>query len=159
MRAVVLGAGATGARAVRQLIATPAVTAVAVADVDGERSRRVVESMADDRARSVPATGRWWDGSDVAVLAHPGGDHADLARRLVDDHLSVVSVSGAAADLRGLLALDDHARQRRRVVVAGAGFSPGLSCLLAAHGASGLDAVDEVHVARTGWGGPACREG
>ena len=38
----------------------------------------------------------------------------------------------------------------------GAGFSPGLTCLLARHAAAALDRVDEVHVARVGTGGPAC---
>jgi hypothetical protein len=41
-------------------------------------------------------------------------------------------------------------------VVAGATMSPWLSCLLAAHGATLLDRVDEVHVARHGVAGPAC---
>ena len=38
----------------------------------------------------------------------------------------------------------------------GAGFSPGYTCLLARHAAARLDSVDEIHVARSGTGGPAC---
>ena len=35
-------------------------------------------------------------------------------------------------------------------------MSPGLSCLLAAHAARGIDVVEEIHVAKAGTGGPAC---
>ena len=38
----------------------------------------------------------------------------------------------------------------------GAGFAPGLTCVLAAHGAARFDQVDEIHVAKSGTGGPAC---
>ncbi len=38
----------------------------------------------------------------------------------------------------------------------GAGFAPGLTCVLAAHGAARLDRVEEIHVAKSGTGGPAC---
>ena len=41
-------------------------------------------------------------------------------------------------------------------MLVGAGFSPGLSCLLARHAANLFDTVDEVHVCRSGTGGPAC---
>jgi hypothetical protein len=40
--------------------------------------------------------------------------------------------------------------------VVGAAFAPGLTDLLAAHAAASFDAVDEVHVAKAGTGGPAC---
>ena len=41
-------------------------------------------------------------------------------------------------------------------VVAGAAFSPGYSCVLARHAATSFTTVTEVHVARSGTGGPAC---
>ena len=41
-------------------------------------------------------------------------------------------------------------------VVVGAGFSPGLTCVLARLGAAASTTVDEIHVARLGTGGPAC---
>ena len=41
-------------------------------------------------------------------------------------------------------------------MVAGAAFSPGYSCVLARHAATSFTAVTEVHVARSGTGGPAC---
>lgn len=157
MRIAVLGAGAVGARVVRQLVASPAVDRVLVADRDDDRARLVTQSMADAaRIRTRPPGDAWWNGADVAVLATPGGDHGPTAERVLVDGVSVVSVSADVADARALLDLDGLARDRRCTVVVGAGFSPGLSCLLSTQAAWSLDAVDEVHVARTGWGGPAC---
>ena len=55
-----------------------------------------------------------------------------------------------------LLGLDGLARRADRTVVVGAGFAPGLSCLLALHASTLFQRVDEVHVAKAGTGGPAC---
>jgi hypothetical protein len=55
-----------------------------------------------------------------------------------------------------LLALDGGARAAGVSLVAGAGFAPGLSDVLAALAATLVDEVDEIHVARSGVAGPAC---
>ena len=49
-----------------------------------------------------------------------------------------------------------EARERALSIVVGSGFSPGLTCVLARHGGSGFDSIQQVHVAKTGTGGPAC---
>jgi hypothetical protein len=68
----------------------------------------------------------------------------------------VVSTTDDPDDATNLYALDDLAAERGVLVVVGAGFAPGLSCLLARYGSGELDRVDEIHVARHGTGGPAC---
>jgi hypothetical protein len=68
----------------------------------------------------------------------------------------VVSTSDAVGEVRSLLALDDDAHRRDLHLVVGAGFSPGLSCVLAALAARAFDVVDEIHVAKVGTAGPAC---
>ncbi|PYP40307.1 MAG: hypothetical protein DMD43_08760 [Gemmatimonadetes bacterium] len=93
--------------------------------------------------------------ADVVVLALPE-DHRPIAEAALEHGAHVVSLSDDVADVRALLALDAEARERHRSVVVGAGFSPGLTCVLARHAAGGLDAVEEIHVAKSGTGGPAC---
>jgi hypothetical protein len=93
---------------------------------------------------------------DVAVLATPAGGHAAAARPFLAAGVPVVSTADSVADVRALLGLDAEARERGVAVLVGAGFGPGLSCVLAAHAASRFDQVEEVHVARSGTGGPAC---
>lgn len=93
---------------------------------------------------------------DVAILAGPPGTHYDLAVSLVRAGTSVVSISDAPEDVDRLLELDELAGGQGRCVVAGVGFAPGLTCLLARHAANRLDEVDEIAVAKAGTGGPAC---
>lgn len=153
MRAAVIGLGAVGARAARQLASTPDVDAVVVHDPDTSRQSEVAASLgsiATVAERSDP------DDVDVVVIATPVGHHVDPARTFVGRSIPVVSTSDALPDVEGLLDLGPEAEVRGVTVVAGAAFSPGLTCLLARHAADSLDQVDEVHVARSGAGGPAC---
>jgi hypothetical protein len=156
MRVAVLGAGAVGARTVRQLASSPEVTAIRVADTIGRRAD-AIETAIDEPGRvAAVALEAWSEGADVAVLCHPAGAHAALAAELVRRGVSVISVSDDIHEVEGLLALDAAARSAGVSVVAGAGFAPGLTDVLAAHAAARFDTVLEVHVAKVGTGGPAC---
>ena len=92
---------------------------------------------------------------DVVVLAH-GGPHADLARRLVERGVAVVSVGDDLDDVRSLVDLDDVARSAGVPLVVGAGIAPGLTGLLARLLASQLATCEEIHLAIHGTAGPDC---
>jgi hypothetical protein len=155
--AAVVGVGAVGARAARQLVSTDGVESLVVADRQVERSAAVCTSLGEVATAVAPEADEILaQGVDVVLLAHPAGTHARLAGRLLAADVHVVSTSDALEDVTGLLDLDSEARERGCSVVAGAGYSPGLSCLLARHAAGMFDEVDEIHVARLGTGGPAC---
>lgn len=150
MRAVVVGAGAVGVRAARQLLFLGQVDSLGIAEPRAARLEAVVTSLGEPaRAVAGPA------GADVVLLTGPRG-HLEAAETALDAGASVVSVSDDVDDVRALLALDAEAIERGLHVVVGAGFSPGLSCLLAAHAARSFEAVEEIHVAKVGTGGPAC---
>ncbi len=155
MRVVVVGAGAVGARAGRQLLAMERLEDLVVVDPDVERRDAVVASLGPPARAESGELGAMLEGIDVVLLA-AGVPHAPFAEEALRAGASVVSTSDAVADVEALLALDDAARSAGRTVVAGAGFSPGLTCALAAFGARSFEHVDEVHVAKTGTGGPAC---
>ena len=159
MRAIVVGVGAVGARAARQLLALGTVDDLAVIDPNTARREAVVASLGrpvsvGSDLESVLTTVR--GPSTAVVLAGPSGNHRSLAEQALAAGASVVSISDSADDVAGLLALDATARAQGLSVVAGAGFSPGLSCVLAAYAARSFERVDEIHVARVGVGGPAC---
>jgi saccharopine dehydrogenase-like NADP-dependent oxidoreductase len=156
MRAAVLGLGAVGARAARQLASTDVVEHLVVADLDPSRAAEAVRSIAEPDRVVAGTVDDWSEGADVAVLAMPAGGHRAAAELLLEQGAHVVSVSDDVDDVLGLLDLDLEARVRGLSVVAGAGFAPGLTCILAAHAATTFDAVDEVHVAKVGTAGPAC---
>ena len=149
----VIGAGNVGARVIRQLLYNSEVTSIEVFDSRPGRAQEVVTangegiSVAPD-LMSIKA--------DVLVLCTAGGTHGDLARHALDSGQHVVSVGDSIADVRALLDLDAVARVRNLSVVVGAGFAPGLSCLLAKHAGRHFDVVEEIHVFKAGTGGPDC---
>lgn len=147
----VLGVGATGARAARQLVSADTVGSVVLGGT-GERPVALQQSLGSEARVGEPIG----PGIGVVVLAGPAGTHVDAARRALDHGSHVVSTSDAVADVEGLLALDGPARTAGVSVVVGAGFSPGLSCVLVRHLSGWVDRVDEIHLSRFGTGGPAC---
>lgn len=155
MRVAVVGLGAVGARAARQLASTASVDRVELHDPRSERLDEVAASLGEPAVIGTTRSGEP-PVADVVVLALPAGEHASAARRLVERGVPVVSTSDAMVDVKGLLDLGPEAEVRGVPVVVGAAFSPGLTCVLARHAAAELDRVDEVHVARVGTGGPAC---
>jgi saccharopine dehydrogenase-like NADP-dependent oxidoreductase len=156
MRVAVLGCGAVGARAARQLASTDDVERLVLADLDPARATEAVRSIAEPDRVVTGSLDGWADGADVGVLALPAGTHRAAAERLLEQGRHVVSVSDDVEDVLGLLDLDAEARVRGLSIIAGAGFAPGLTCVLAAHAAVTFDVVDEVHVAKVGTAGPAC---
>jgi saccharopine dehydrogenase-like NADP-dependent oxidoreductase len=151
---VVVGTGAVGSRAARQLASTEGMERVFIADVDGERAHAVAASLGDIAAVVRPPAADIAS-VDVVVLAAPTG-HRQAAERALERGASVVSAVDDVDEVRALMMLDAEARERGLSVVIGAAFSPGLTCVLARHASFGFDSVEQVHVAKAGTGGPAC---
>ena len=160
MRVAVVGLGAVGTRAARQLASTPGVDALVLCEPHAVRRASVAEVLG---AIAEPVD---WDGRgdlpdevvgcDVTLLAGPSGRHVEHARHLLALRRPAVSVSDSLTEVESLLELDAEAKDAEVSLVLGAAFSPGLSCVLARHGASWFEQVDEIHVARIGTGGPSC---
>ncbi|MEO0492849.1 MAG: hypothetical protein AAF081_05485 [Actinomycetota bacterium] len=153
-RVLLFGAGATGARIARQLRSSGVVDVLEVRDPNLDRLDRLVADLGDG---AVAGRGRRiTDEPAAVVIASPPGTQVGLARRAVHEGIAVITTSNQTSEVRRLLALDEEARYQRVPVVVGAGFMPGLTCLLARHGAREFDEIDEIHVAKVGTGGPAC---
>lgn len=153
-RVGIIGVGAVGARLARQLVSTD-VDDVVLRDESLNRAQIVARSLGDS---ATVDTGAMTDpiDADVVVLAGPGGVQSTQAVAFLRAGQHVVSTSDDIDDTRSLLALDHEARERGLHLVVGAGFAPGLTCVLAAHGATRFEQVEELHVAKSGTGGPAC---
>jgi hypothetical protein len=153
VRVVVLGAGATGGRCARQLASVPVVDDLVLIDPE--------PSKADQLAGAIGGIARvgsanWPNERPAAVVVAFAGDPHAVASAALDAGAHVVSMSADVAVARSLETLDQQAAFRGLAVVMGAGFAPGLSCLLARHAASEFDDVDEIHVASSSTGGPEC---
>jgi len=154
VRVFVVGAGSVGARAARQLISVATIDELIVVETDGTLRAAVVESLGSP-AREGSDDDLLPERGDVVILAARVRQRV-IVERALERGAHVVSTSDATDDVKALLDLDADARERGLHVVVGAAFSPGLSCVLAAHAASRFERVDEIHVAKVGTGGPAC---
>ena len=154
MRVAVVGLGAIGTRAARQLTSTPEVEQVLVGDRSASRVAEVTDSLGSSStamtSESVP------DDVDVAVLATGGSAQVTEARRLIAAGVHVVTTTDSVEAVRSLLDLGPEADARGVTLAVGAAFSPGLTCVLARLAADALDTVDEIHVSRLGTAGPTC---
>jgi saccharopine dehydrogenase-like NADP-dependent oxidoreductase len=149
----ILGVGATGARAARQLVDAPEVDTVVLAGGRKDRIQSLAASLPD---HGIAATDPVEVGVDGLICAGPVGSHLAAVRRALASGVPVVSTSDGPDEVEAIFSLSAEATERQVAVVVGAAFAPGMSCLLAAHGAQRFDEVDEIHVARAGAGGPAC---
>jgi len=154
---LILGAGAVGRRAARTLAETDGVGRVLVADKDAGRAAQVAETLGPmaEAIEWSPADPLPEDVAAVAVAAEAGVERAVVERGL-ERRVPIACSSDDADGVRGLLDLDDAAREAGTAVAAGCGLAPGLSDVLARHAADALEVATEVHVARAGWAGPEC---
>jgi hypothetical protein len=161
VKAAVVGCGAVGARVARQLLATSTVDEVLLEDVVADRAASVARALGTGARVSATRLAHERNHGevppvDVIVLATPAQHHLQVARRAVQHGVSVVSLTDAIEDVQLLVGLSREARASGVSVVVGAGFCPGLTCVLARFVAERFDVVDEIHIAKFGTGGPAC---
>ncbi|HJP24971.1 MAG: Gfo/Idh/MocA family oxidoreductase [Acidimicrobiales bacterium] len=154
-RVAVLGAGAVGARVARQLLSSDAVEQVLLRDISAERLARASRSLGDRcRVEHHPFSDSLE--ADVVVVATPRGTHLEAVIETIAARRPAVLVGDGLAETIAVLRRSGDAARAGVPIAVGSGFGPGMSCVLAAHGASWFDEVDEVHVAKVGTGGPAC---
>jgi hypothetical protein len=149
---LLVGVGAVGLRAARQLAETPGLDRLLVT---ARRPERAAEAAAALRIEAVPF-GVVPAGVDAVALAIPGLAAVDMCRLAVQEGASVAAVTDDAEGVTGLLGLDSLAREHGAQIVVGCALAPGLGDVLARHAADALDHADEVSVARAGVAGEAC---
>lgn len=163
---MLVGCGAVGAQAARQLAVEPeveqlvivrrhpgrwvragAVGRVPLGQLGPPTRVRVIGGAMPSRATLERA--------DVTIVTAPGV-HRAVAEAALAAGSHVVAATDEVAEVGALLELGGEAVRVRRSLVVGTTLSPGLSCVLARFAGRRLDRVDEVHVASLGTGGPDC---
>jgi hypothetical protein len=154
---LLVGTGAVGARAARQLIDTAGVDRVLLTDTDTERLAAAARALGRRAEAVTYIPGRPLpEGIAAVACALPPGPDVAVAQRAVATgvpYASAIDDDEAIAAVRGL---DGDARRAGVLAVPGCGLAPGLADVLARHAADGLTRIDEVHIARAGVAGPAC---
>jgi hypothetical protein len=153
-----VGAGAVGRRTARQLAESDGVERLLIADRAAGVADEAAEVMGV-RAEAVDWTPDRPLPAGVTVVACAAGGAAERAvfERAVEAGVPAAGSADDADSVRRVLDLDDAAREAGVTLAAGCGLAPGLADVLARHAADAVERVDEIHVARAGSAGPACR--
>jgi saccharopine dehydrogenase-like NADP-dependent oxidoreductase len=152
---LLVGLGDVGIRAARQLVETDGIDRVLLA---GHRHRGVeelAETFGDRAEASEFRPGDPLPDVDAVACALPDDLDVKVVTTAVAQGIAVASSTDAAPTIDRLRALSDMARSREVTVALGCGLAPGLSDVLARHGAQAFDEVDEITVARFGCSGAA----
>lgn len=165
MRFVVFGGGGDmGRRAVLELVRTPGVAQVTVADRNLEAARSVAAEVSRGAAAGCRVTAEAVDvlvpgsaaglmaGHDVAVGA--AGPfyllEEPLARAAIEARRPYVSLCDDHDAARRVLELDEPARAAGVTILTGLGWTPGLTNLCVRHAAQRMDRVEAAHIAWAG---------
>lgn len=149
MKVLQLGAGAVGTVIARHLAGHPAIEAVTIADLNGERAAEVARSLPGS-ASSVPV-----DASDAAALARAAAGHAIIVSSVLPRYnVGIMRVAlSVGAHLLDLSAeRDDHElydadwKRAGLTAIHGLGEDPGISNLFARWAADRLDRVDAIRI-------------
>ena len=155
---LLVGAGAVGRRAARQLAETDGVERLLIADRAPGVADEAAEAMGA-RAEAVDWAPDRPLPAGVTVVASAIGGTAERAvfERALEAGIPATGCADDDDTVRRVLDLDDAAREAGITLAAGCGLAPGLADVLARHAGDAVEVVDEIHVARAGSAGPACR--
>jgi hypothetical protein len=154
--ALVVGVGAVGTRAARQLVDTPGIDRVLVTDREASQAKEIADALGG-KATAIDYEAGLAIPDDVDVVATAvaaDADHA-IVTAAIAAGVPLASSTDEHDTLEQLRALDLNAKSAGTTVAIGCGLAPGLSDVLARHAATMFDDVDEIRVARTGWAGSA----
>jgi saccharopine dehydrogenase-like protein len=152
---LLVGAGAVGRRAARQLAESEEIDRLLIADRHPDRARAVAGAVGGEAIEWSPEKPLPDDVVAVAGAVEGRAERA-LAERALEARVPLACSSDGPEAVTALLDLDDAAREAGIVLAVGCGLAPGLSDVLARHAGGALEVVDEVHVARSGVAGVAC---
>ncbi len=149
------GLGAVGSQLLQRLYARTDIDQIVIYDSDYLKLEKYLRF--DSKKIEASSLSKIEQGAlDLLFLCTPSGQQLEYAHRAVKQGVSVVSSSDRISDVVGMLSLKEAAEANNAVVIVGAGFSPGLTCVLATFLSEKFDVVDEIHIAKDGTGGPSC---
>jgi lysine 6-dehydrogenase len=158
MKVVVLGgAGLTGKCAVRDLIRSPKVSEVVVADIDEARARKFALSLKSSKVthatvdvRNHASTAALLKDSDVALNMVQYYFNLDVMRSALIAKVHYLDLGGLYHMTRKQLKLNGHFKRAGLTAVVGMGCVPGVSNVMARWAVDRLDSVDTIRI-RDGW--------
>jgi lysine 6-dehydrogenase len=149
LRILVLGSGMMGAAIAQDMCDSDEVSDVVVADLDKKRADEAARHLRSDKVSSkrldvkdFQATKKLMKGFDVAVCALPEGLNTYASKATIGAQVHVVDLAYGHRQLE----LDGPAKKAGITIVLDCGVAPGMTNILAAHGASLMDEVDDIRI-------------
>ncbi|HUQ31244.1 MAG TPA: saccharopine dehydrogenase C-terminal domain-containing protein [Pyrinomonadaceae bacterium] len=154
MKILVLGSGRMGLGAAFDLAHnSPEVESVTIADLDVERARSVAAAVKSDKLRPVgiDVTNdreviELMRGHDSVISCVVYHHNLRLARAAIEARVNFCDLGGNNSVVMDELLLDEAARGASINIIPDCGLAPGMVSILAAHGASGFEQLEEIHI-------------
>jgi lysine 6-dehydrogenase len=158
VKVVVLGgAGLTGKCAVRDLIRSPKVSEVVVADIDEKRARKFALSLRNKKVRYAAVdvrkrerTAALLKDADVALNAVQYYFNLDVMKAALTAKAHYLDLGGLFHMTRKQLKLNEAFKRAGLTAVVGMGCVPGVSNVMARWAVDRLDSVETIRI-RDGW--------
>jgi len=149
MRVLVLGSGMMGAAIAQDMCDSDEVSDVVLADLDKKKVDAAVARLKTDivsgrrlDVKDVQATKKLMKGFDVVVCALPEGLNTFASKAAIGAKVHVVDLAYGHRQLE----FDGPAKKAGIAIVLDCGVAPGMTNILAAHGASLMDKVDDIRI-------------
>ena len=152
MRIAVVGAGAMGRWAVKELGLSPEVDEVVVGDFDEDRARAVAAAHGGGKARAARVDARdrvsvkaAIEGCDAMVNATQHFWNIEVMHAAAEARVHYTDMGGLFHVTKQQVELDEEFKAAGVTAVIAMGGAPGVTNILAKHGAEQLDVVEEAH--------------
>lgn len=152
MKVAVLGSGLMGKEVARDLVNSPNVQEVVLADVDLDKAESVCSHLNSVKLKAVYVNasdkeqlGNFMKGFDVVVNALYLTFSEFVAKTAMSVGVNIVDLG--CSNIEDTLALDDEAKRAGITYISELGVAPGMVNILAGYGASKLDKVESIELA------------
>ena len=153
MRILVLGAGRMGLGACYDLVRSPEVETVTVADLDPLKAQAVKSRLPGSKltvetvdVSNIPQVVDLMRGHDAVISCVVYKYNFMLARAAIEARANFCDLGGNNQVVDAELALDTEARAAGVRIIPDCGLAPGMVSVLAAHGASRFQYLDAMHI-------------
>lgn len=153
MKFLVLGAGRMGYAAVYDLIRSPKVEKVVVADMDAKCVKAAVERLNDPKIVPVELditkesdVIALMKSVDVAISCVPYTNNYELAKAALEAKTHFVDLGGNESVVEKTFLLDELAKERKITIMPDLGLAPGMVSMLAVAAADSLDELYEIRI-------------
>lgn len=152
MKALVIGSGLMGSALAHDLIHSPGVEHVTLADINEARAREVAASLGPRVSAIKLDTGFYDDviaamqNVDVAVGATSYNHNFLLTKAAIESGICFCDLGGNMDVVYKQMTLDAEAKKAGVLILPNCGLAPGMACVIAAGAARRFSRVDEIHI-------------